>query len=152
MDKIDLKLIKLLQENARYPLKHLAEQVYLSTPAVSSRIEKLEQAGVIQGYSVKVNKLKLGFNITAFINLEVDPKEKSVFYPFINNCPNVLECNCVTGKYSMLIKVAFHTTMELDAFIGELQQKFGVTETQIVFSTAVEHREVKPNLEDYKHQ
>ena len=147
MDKIDLKLIKLLQENARYPLKHLAEQVYLSTPAVSSRIEKLEQAGVIQGYSVKVNKLKLGFNITAFINLEVDPKEKSVFYPFINNCPNVLECNCVTGKYSMLLKVTFHTTMELDSFIGKLQQ-FGNTETQIVFSTAVENRGIEPMADD----
>ena len=147
MDKIDLKLIKLLQENARYPLKHLAEQVYLSTPAVSSRIEKLEQAGVIQGYSVKVNKLKLGFNITAFINLEVDPKEKSVFYPFIYNCPNVLECNCVTGKYSMLLKVTFHTTMELDSFIGKLQ-KFGNTETQIVFSTAVENRGIEPMADD----
>ena len=147
MDKIDLKLIKLLQENARYPLKHLAEQVYLSTPAVSSRIEKLEQAAVIQGYSVKVNKLKLGFNITAFINLEVDPKEKSVFYPFINNCPNVLECNCVTGKYSMLLKVTFHTTMELDSFIGKLQ-KFGNTETQIVFSTAVENRGIEPMADD----
>ena len=147
MDKIDLKLIKLLQENARYPLKHLAEQVYLSTPAVSSRIEKLEQAGVIQGYSVKENKLKLGFNITAFINLEVDPKEKSVFYPFINNCPNVLECNCVTGKYSMLLKVTFHTTMELDSFIGKLQ-KFGNTETQIVFSTAVENRGIEPMADD----
>lgn len=147
MDKIDLKLIKLLQENARYPLKHLAEQVYLSTPAVSARIEKLEQAGVIQGYSVKVNKLKLGFNITAFINLEVAPNEKSVFYPFISNCPNVLECNCVTGKYSMLLKVTFHTTMELDSFIGKLQ-KFGNTETQIVFSTAVENRGIEPVVED----
>ena len=147
MDKIDLKLIKLLQENARYPLKHLAEQVYLSTPAVSARIVKLVQAGVIQGYSVKVNKLKLGFNITAFINLEVAPNEKSVFYPFISNCPNVLECNCVTGKYSMLLKVTFHTTMELDSFIGKLQ-KFGNTETQIVFSTAVENRGIEPVVED----
>lgn len=147
MDKIDLKIIRLLQENARYPLKHLAEQVYLSTPAVSSRIEKLEEAGVIQGYSVKVNKLKLGFNITAFINLEVAPKEKSVFYPFISTCPNVLECNCVTGKYSMLLKVAFHTTMELDSFIGKLQ-KFGNTETQIVFSTAVENRGIEPIVDD----
>ena len=50
-------------------------------------------------------------------------------------------CNCVTGKYSMLIKVAFNTTMDLDTFIGKLQH-FGNTETQIVFSTPVEHREI----------
>ena len=144
LDKIDYKIIELLEENARYPLKYLAEQVFLSTPAVSSRIEKLEKMGIIIGYTAKVNKYKLGYNITAFINLEVKPNQKEEFYPFIDACPNVLECNCVTGKYSMLIKVAFHTTMELDVFIGQLQQQFGITETQIVFSTAVEHREVKP--------
>lgn len=139
MDKIDLKIIELLQKNARYPLKHIAEEVFLTTPAVSARIEKLEQSGVITGYSAHVDPLKLGYNIKAFINLEMSPKQKPEFYPFISNCPNVLECNCVTGKYSMLIKVAYHTTIELDTFIGELQ-KYGNTETQIVFSTAVEHR------------
>ena len=69
----------------------------------------------------------------------MSPKQKLEFYPFVETCPNVLECNCVTGKYSMIITVAYHTTVELDAFINELQ-KFGNTETQIVFSTAVEHR------------
>lgn len=139
MDKIDLKIIELLQKKARFPLKHLAEEVFLSTPAVSSRIEKLQEAGIITGYTANINPIKLGYNIKAFINLEVSPKQKTDFYPFIKSCPNVLECNCVTGKYSMLIKVAYHTTEELDAFINEIQ-KFGNTETQIVFSTAVEHR------------
>lgn len=146
MDKIDLKIIELLQKNARYPLKYLAEEVFLSTPAVSARIEKLEQSGIITGYSAYVDPLKLGYNIKAFINLEMTPKQKAEFYPFIAQCPNVLECNCVTGKYSMLIKVAYHTTLELDAFIGELQ-KFGNTETQIVFSTAVEHRGIDVSSE-----
>jgi Lrp/AsnC family transcriptional regulator, leucine-responsive regulatory protein len=139
MDKIDLKLIELLQENARYSLKHLANEVYLSTPAVSSRITKLEEEGYIRGYSVQVDYLKLGYNIKAFINLKMTPQQKPEFYPFIEECPNVIECNCVTGAYSMLIEVAFHTTMELDEFIGVLQ-RFGSTETQIVFSTPVEHR------------
>lgn len=146
MDKIDYKIIELLQKNARYPLKHLAEEVYLSTPAVSARIEKLEEAGIIRGYSVDVNPLKLGYNIKAFINLEMSPTQKPEFYPFIASCPNVIECNCVTGKYSMLIKVAYHTTLELDAFIGELQ-KFGNTDTQIVFSTPVEHRGINLNAD-----
>lgn len=139
MDKIDLKIIRVLQRNAKAPLKVLAEEVFLSPPAVASRIEKLEQTGVITGYSANVDKLKLGYYVTAFINLEINPKQKPKFYPFIEACPNVIECNCVTGKFSMLIKVAFNTTMELDTFIGQLQQ-FGNTETQIVFSTPVEHR------------
>ncbi len=139
MDKVDLKLIKLLQKNARYPLKQLAEEVFLSPPAVSARIDKLEKAGIITGYRATVNQLELGYNIVAFINLAMTPKLKSEFYPFIDSCPNVIECNCVTGAYSMLIKVAYHTTVELDTFIGRLQ-KFGSTETQIVFSTPVQPR------------
>lgn len=152
MDKIDLKLIQLLQNNARYPLKRLAEEVFLSTPAVSARIEKLEEAGIITGYTAQVDPIKLGYNIKAFINLEMSPKQKPEFYPFIASCPNVLECNCVTGKYSMHIKVAYPTTLELDAFIGQLQ-KFGNTDTQIVFSTPVEHRgiDLLEEIEREKH-
>ena len=66
------------------------------------------------------------------MNMELEPVQKPEFYPYIENCPNVMECNCVTGDYSMFIKVCFHTTQELDGFIGQLQH-FG--KTQIVFST-----------------
>ncbi|WP_244835425.1 Lrp/AsnC family transcriptional regulator [Clostridium sp. BJN0001] len=142
MDKIDLKIIDLLEKNARYPLKRLAEEVFLSTPAVSARIEKLENNGIVTGYTATLDLLKLDYNIKAFINLEMSPNQKTEFYPFIASCPNVLECNCVTGKYSMLIKVAYRSTIELDNFIGKLQ-KFGNTETQIVFSTPVEARGLK---------
>ena len=67
MDKIDKKLITLLQQNARMPLKALAEKVFLSSPAVSARIERLEKEEIIEGYEVKINQLKLGYHITAFI-------------------------------------------------------------------------------------
>lgn len=146
LDEIDVKLITLLQKNARYSLKQLAQEVYLSSPAVSARIERLEKMGIITGYHASVNLQKLGYHITAFINLAMDPDQKPVFYPFISACPNVIECNCVTGSYSMLIKVAYPSTQELDTFIGQLQ-KFGNTKTQIVFSTAVPHRGI--GLEDY---
>ncbi len=141
LDKVDKKIIQILQKNARTPLKEIAAQVFLSSPSVSARIEKLEHEGVITGYSAKVNPLYLNYHIKAFINLEVEPLQKPVFYPFIEKIPNVVECNCVTGDYSMFIKVCFHTTQELDQFINHLQQ-FGRTRTQIVFSTPVEHRGV----------
>lgn len=142
MDAIDLKLIGLLQKNARYSLKQLAEQVFLSSPAVSSRIERLEREGYVKGYQAEVDEEKLGFHIIAFINLEMTPKQKTIFYPFVNSCPNVLECYCVTGQYSMLLKVAFPSTQELDGFIGRLSQ-FGKTQTQIVFSSAVRPRGIQ---------
>jgi Lrp/AsnC family leucine-responsive transcriptional regulator len=139
MDHIDEQILMMLQKNARTPLKVLAEKVYLSSPAVAARIARLEKDGIIKGYHTEVNWFKLGYHITAFINLEVEPYQKAEFYPFIKSCPNVIECNCVTGHYAMLIKVCFSTTMDLDSFIGQIQ-KFGRTSTQIVFSTAVEHR------------
>ena len=143
-DRIDEQIIRTLQENARIPLKALAEKVFLSSPAVSARIERLEREGIITGYHASVDRLKLGYHITAFINLEVEPCQKQEFYPYIKKCPNVLECSCVTGNYSMLINVAFPSTMELDTFIGHLQH-YGKTSTQIVFSTVVEPRGIQTN-------
>ena len=139
MDKIDAMLITLLQENARAPLKVLASKVFLSAPAVSSRIDKLEKQGIILGYNTIIDRQKLGYHITAFINLELSADQKAEFYPYIRSCLNVIECNCVTGDYSMLLEVLFHSTTDLDTFIGELQ-KYGRTKTLIVFSTSVEHR------------
>ena len=61
LDEIDVKLITLLQKNARYSLKQLAQEVYLSSPAVSARIERLEKMGIITGYHAGVNLQKLGY-------------------------------------------------------------------------------------------
>lgn len=142
MDSIDKQILDMLQQNARTPLKTIAEKVFLSSPAVSTRIEHLEKQGIIKGYTAMIDKEQLGYHITAFINLEMEPIQKQDFYPWISEVPNVLECNCVTGSYSMLLKVAFPSTVDLDVFIGKLQQ-FGKTSTQIVFSTPVEHRGIK---------
>lgn len=139
LDSIDKKIIDILQKNARTPIKDIAKDVFLSSPAVSARIEKLEKSGIIIGYHAQINPFLFGYNIRAFINLEVEPFQKKEFYPFIQAIPNVIECNCVTGDYSMLISVVFQTTVQLDHFINELQN-FGRTKTQIVFSTSVEHR------------
>ena len=140
VDDTDLQILSLLQGNARISIKHIAEKTFLSPTAISARIEKLEKDGYIEGYYTHINPQAFGFNIKAFINLEVEPVQKKEFYPYIRSCPNVVECNCVTGDYAMLIEVLFRTTTELDHFIGELQH-FGKTKTQSVFSTSVEHRD-----------
>lgn len=139
LDKVDQTILEILQENAKTPLKEIANQVYLSTPAVSARIEKMEKEGIIMGYQAQINPEALGYHIKAFINLEVSPEDKKEFYPYVKACRNVIECNCVTGDYSMILEVLFRSTVELDQFIGELQ-RFGRTKTLIVFSTSVEHR------------
>ena len=118
MDKIDAKILEMLQKDARVPLKQIASEVYLSSPAVSARIERLEKEGVLQGYQALVSPMKLGYLIKAYVNLEISPSQKLEGYPYLKDNPNVLECDCVTGSYSVIMKVAFPSTMELDLFIG----------------------------------
>ena len=142
IDRVDKEILKLLQQNGRLSLKTIAEKTFLSSPAVSARIERMENDGIILGYEAKVSPIRMGYHILAYINLNVQPEDKPKFYAFAESVPNVLECSCVTGEYSMLMKVAFHSTMELDIFIGQLQ-KFGKTSTQIVFATHVGPRGIQ---------
>lgn len=140
-DEIDRQIISLLMKNARMPVREIAKELYLTSPTVSTRIKKLKENGIIAGFHTSVDLSSFGYNIKAFVNLEVDPKDKQEFYDFIEKIPNVIECNCVTGDYSMIIEVAFKRTEELDHLINVLQ-KYGHTKTLIVFSTSVEHRDV----------
>lgn len=139
LDKTDLKILQMIENDARVSLKELASANYMSSPGVAARIRRLEELGLIKGYHTEVDYSLLGYNIKAFINLEVNPKDKVSFYPYIKEIPNVVECSCVTGDYSMLLKVLFRKPEELDHLINELQQ-FGRTKTLIAFSTPVEHR------------
>lgn len=65
LDEVDRIILDVLQENAKTPLKEIATQVYLSTPAVSARIEKMEKEGIITGYRAQVNPEALGYHIKA---------------------------------------------------------------------------------------
>ena len=142
MDHIDREILQILQQNARTSLKTIAEKTFLSSPAVSARIEKLEKDNIITAYQAQVNPTKLGYQIIAFINLNVLPEDKQKFYKYAEKIPNILECSSVTGEFSVIMKVAFESTMELDTFLGQLQ-KFGKTSTQIVFATHVGPRGIQ---------
>lgn len=144
LDETDKKILNLLMENGRMPVKEIAKEVYLSSPAVSTRIALLEQEGYITGYQATVNPVALGYHIKAYVHLEVVPEDKPKFYSFAKANPNIISCDCVTGDYSLVLVVLFESTVQLDQFIGELQI-FGRTKTLIVFSTSVEHR--GPRLE-----
>lgn len=145
MDKIDRKIVNLLQTNARASLKELSKACFISSPAIAARITKLEKAGIITGYHSSINMEKIGFHVKAFIQVQLEPRQKQEFYPYIQSIPNVIECNCVTGDYSEIMEVVFPSTTNLDDFINTIQQRFGKTSTQIVFSTSVDHRGVKLN-------
>ena len=139
MDKIDKKILSLLCENARMPLKKIAAQVFLSSPAVSARMERMERKGILTGYRATVSPQKLGYQILAFVNVVLSPDRREAFLSCIRQYPGVVECYHVAGAFSMLMKVYFPDTQQLDAFLAQVQ-KFGKTQTQIVFSTMIEPR------------
>ncbi len=139
LDQVDEQILSMLQENARMSLKDMAEQVSMSPTAVGARIDRMLAEGVLEGFTTRLNPEAMGHYVKAFINLQVEPENKQEFFQYIDGVLNVIECNFVTGDYSMLIEVRFPTTRELDHFIGELQ-RFGKTKTQIVFNTYVKHR------------
>ncbi len=143
MDAIDQRILNMLQVNARTSLKELSKACFISSPAIAARIAKLEKAGIINGYHVSLNFDAINYHVKAFIMVQLEPSQKSEFYPYIQSVPNVLECNCITGDFSEVMEVAFPTTVELDNFINEIQRRFGKTSTQIVFSTSVEHRGIQ---------
>jgi Lrp/AsnC family leucine-responsive transcriptional regulator len=137
IDEMDVQILNLLKMNARMSLKEISGEVHLTTPALSARIEKLERAGFIKGYHADIDLEKIGYKIKAFIMISVLPEDQRKFYDFIQKEDCILECCHITGPFSMLLKVVFPSTSDLDTFIGQLQE-FGRTETQVVFSTVLE--------------
>lgn len=143
MDKIDRKIVNILQTNARVSLKELSKECFISSPAIAARINKLERAGIIKNYQASISLEKINFHVKAFVQVQLEPRQKPEFYPYVQAIPNVIECNCVTGDFSEVMEVVFPSTADLDEFINQIQQRFGKTSTQIVFSTSVEHRGVQ---------
>lgn len=141
MDAADRAILMALTQNARTPIKQLAQEAYLSSPAASARLERLEQRGIITGYQTILDYQKLGFHIMAFINISMMPDKRPGFLEFARGCTNVLECHHVTGNYTLIVKGVFKSTRDLESFVGQLQE-YGSTQTQVVFSTMIEPRQI----------
>ena len=145
MDKLDKEILKILSQNWRTSFKQISEAVGLTSPAVKTRIEKMEKDNIIKGYSVNLDNKAVGFMVTAFISVAVETASRDEFYSYVQSCPNVIECHGITGQYFALLKVLFKSTMDLDNFLNKIQ-KFGETSTNIVLSTYKEPHNI--NLMD----
>lgn len=141
VDEIDLKIIKLLQDDARVPVKVIAEKLFLSAPTIKNRMDILKQKGIIKGYYVEIDNSVFSNVIKCYVEIEVDPKLKEELYDMLQNSPQVIECERVTGEFSLITKVIFKNTVEMDKFINKIQH-YGKTRTQIIFSTIINHRGV----------
>jgi Lrp/AsnC family leucine-responsive transcriptional regulator len=145
IDEIDVKILELLQEDGRMQRSDIAEVVDLSISAVSDRMRKLEERGVIQGYRAVVDPKRLHLDITAFIRVSVEGSERySGFVKRVANMKPVLEVHSITGEGSHLLKVRTKNTTTLERFLSEIQALPGITHTttSIVLSTFKESRTV----------
>lgn len=146
LDKLDLKILSWLMLKGRMTWSELAGQLGLSSPATADRVKRLEEAGVIQGYTALVNAPQLGLDLTAFIAVTLDrPQHRDGFLALVQSIPHIQECHHVTGDDDYLLKLRCRHTAELEHLISEqLKRLDGVvrTRTLIVLSTPKE----TPNL------
>ncbi|MGH7962742.1 MAG: Lrp/AsnC family transcriptional regulator [Candidatus Binatia bacterium] len=141
LDILDRHILTVLQENCKLPLAKIGERVGLSAPSVIERIKKLEENGVIRGYTALLDASKLGKDITAFIGVFIEhPKLISNFEKEIDRLEDVQECHHVTGEHTLLLKVKANNTSALEELISKIRSIEGVarTETSVVLSTHTE--------------
>lgn len=146
LDETDVKILDLLQKHGRTRRNDLAEKVGLSLPAVSERLRKLEESGIISGYFAKVDHKQLGKDITAFVVVTVDSsKHFNAFINHVDNTDEILECHAITGEGTHIVKVRTENTASLEKLLAKIQSWQGVvkTTTSLVLSTTKETFRVK---------
>lgn len=139
MDELDNKIIRLLMRNARMPVKEIAQQVNLTSPAVSSRIHRLEQEGVIGGYTVLLHQPGEAARVQALISIQTTGAAREDFLRMIPGEPQILQCYRVTGSYNFIVKVSCASINELEHLLTRMQ-KLGNTNTQIILATPLDRR------------
>ncbi len=139
MDIIDKQILSLLSQNARMPVKEIAQKVSLTSPAVSGRIRKMEEEGIISGYTLVLSPDNSKNRISALISLSILPADKSLFLQLVQQTPTVLQCDHVTGSHSYNVKVCCNDMADLEHLINQFQ-KYGQTSTQIILSTLLDRK------------
>jgi Lrp/AsnC family leucine-responsive transcriptional regulator len=136
MDKTNWKLLKLLEQNGRLTYAELGKLVHLTAPAVAERVRKLEESGVITGYSVQVNLEKAGIPITALVECQVYRTKEREFKALVMSLDEVIECYNVTGPYAFVLKVGVKSMSKLDALLERLID-LSDTNTMMIMTTPV---------------
>lgn len=126
LDRIDIKILHHLQENARIAMTELAEKVGLSTTPCTERVRKLEREGFIEGYHAKLNPQALGASLLVFVEIKLSAKSGDIFDAFrreVQKLPDVLECHLVSGEYDYLLKVRLPDMSMYRKVLGDILLK-----------------------------
>ena len=143
MDSLNWKILKCLQQNSRMSNVEIGKRIGMSSPAVSERIKKMEDAEIIQGYTTLVSPFELGYQLKALITLRAFMGMLKPFLEKVKTYDEVVNCYRITGNENIVMEVVLKNQKHLETFIDQLIS-YGETKTQIVLSHVVKHSEVKP--------
>ncbi len=139
IDALDQKLLEALIANARISNADLARLVKLSGPSVSERIRRLEGAGVIEGYSAKINPEALGLPLAAWLRIRPMPGQLQKVAEILCRLPEVVECDRVTGEDCFVARAHVKSVKDLERVIDEIIP-YAMTNTSIIQSSPVRRR------------
>ena len=141
MDVTDYRIIEILQEDGRISMKDLGKIVGLTSPAVSERVKRLEESGVIEGYKAIVNPDSLGRVIKAFIHISLPSDKYESFLDTARNDSRIVECHHITGDDCSLLKVVVRDMYELESVIDSIKT-IGSTKTSVILSTPIQSKSI----------
>jgi Lrp/AsnC family leucine-responsive transcriptional regulator len=141
VDPVNARLLHELQEDARLSVAELGRRVGLSSPAVSERLARLEDSGVIRGYHADVDPRALGWSLTAVIRIRPAPRELKKVADLARATPEVVDCRRMTGEDCYILTAHLRDVEHLEQVIDQFTP-YGVTTTSIVQSAPVARRAV----------
>jgi len=145
MDATDLKIINILQDDGRISMKELGSRVNLTSPAVSERVKRLEENGIITGYTAIVNPSRMSLYVQAIVHVGLKVSDHEQFIALANTERNIIECHHVTGEECMTVKVICADTQELETVLDKIQT-IGSTKTSIILSSPLERKAILPKI------
>lgn len=142
MDEIDEKLLTQLSANARLPVATLARRLGLARSTVQARIDRLEQAGVIAGYAVRLGRETAKGTIRATVLLSLEPRATAAVLTRLKSIAEVEAAHTASGRFDLVVILAAATTTALDAALDRIGDIAGVrgTESLIHLSTKIDRR------------
>ncbi len=139
LDSTDRAIIAALNENGRMTVRELAAQIGLSSPSITERIHKLEDAGAIRGYTIAVDTKAFGLGVAAHVRLRAMPGELKRLAQMIIDTPEIVEADRVTGEDCFVTRVVVSDINELETVVDRFVP-FSSTDTAIVQSSLVVRR------------
>jgi Lrp/AsnC family transcriptional regulator for asnA, asnC and gidA len=129
LDDIDRDIIRILQENAKTSYREIQEKLGISIGTIHNRITKLETSEIIEGYTLKLNNIKLGYKFTFLIRVQIDGKHTSEILESLREKPEVCSIFHTTGEQSAALVCRFKEPENVHDFIREVNEKQWVTKT-----------------------